>query len=156
MEGLHTLLDDPTKIVLFHYVCQLLPEEAQAEFDRVAASRLADGEDTLLPTGRLYSHDIWSPGNALKDTAIGSVGECEGFGNGGEDRGILDHLGEEGEGEEGGHVEVLGERMEPWQKEDLRVKRRSMETTPGEERERGESLHCLTAYMQWGRALLSC
>ena len=43
MQGLGTVLDDPNKMVLFHYICQLLPEEAQVEFDRVAATMLTGG-----------------------------------------------------------------------------------------------------------------
>ena len=48
------LLSDPTKMVLFHYVCQLLPEDAQAEFDRLAAAAYgneAGGQSTLTRTG---------------------------------------------------------------------------------------------------------
>ena len=43
MQGLGKVLDDPNKMVLFHYICQLLPEEAQTEFDRVAAAMLTGG-----------------------------------------------------------------------------------------------------------------
>lgn len=43
VQGLGTVLNDPNKMVLFHYVCQLLPEEAQAEFDRIAAVHLTEG-----------------------------------------------------------------------------------------------------------------
>jgi len=43
VQGLGTVLNDPNKVVLFHYVCQLLPEEAQAEFDRIAAAHLTGG-----------------------------------------------------------------------------------------------------------------
>ena len=43
VQGLGKVLDDPNKMVLFHYICQLLPEEAQTEFDRVAAAMLTGG-----------------------------------------------------------------------------------------------------------------
>ena len=39
------VLKEPNKAVLFHYICQLLPNEAQAEFDRVAATTLAGGKE---------------------------------------------------------------------------------------------------------------
>ena len=43
MEGLGEVLNDRNKIVLYHYICQLLPEEAQNEFDRIAAGLLSGG-----------------------------------------------------------------------------------------------------------------
>ena len=51
MEGLQTLLSDPTKMVLFHYVCQLLPEDAQTEFDRLAAASLREEGGVAGPRG---------------------------------------------------------------------------------------------------------
>ena len=41
------VLTEPNKAVLFHYICQLLPDEAQAEFDRIAANSLAGGEEMV-------------------------------------------------------------------------------------------------------------
>ena len=41
------LLSDPAKMQLFHHVCRLLPEETQAEFDRLAAASLAGGSASL-------------------------------------------------------------------------------------------------------------
>ena len=38
------MLNEPNKAVLFHYICQLLPHEAQAEFDRIAAASLDGGK----------------------------------------------------------------------------------------------------------------
>ena len=38
------VLKEPNKAVLFHYICQLLPHEAQAEFDRIAAASLEQGK----------------------------------------------------------------------------------------------------------------
>lgn len=35
------ILDDQNKTILFHYICQLLPDEVQAEFDRIAAATIA-------------------------------------------------------------------------------------------------------------------
>ena len=59
------LLSDPTKMVLFHHVCQLLPEEAQAEFDRMAAARLAREEGSEAAASLLGSVGAagasWSP-----------------------------------------------------------------------------------------------
>ena len=37
------LLSDPGKMQLFHHICQLLPAEAQVEFDRLAAASLGGG-----------------------------------------------------------------------------------------------------------------
>ena len=44
VEGLGEVLNDRNKVVLFHYICQLLPEEAQNEFDRIAATMLSGGD----------------------------------------------------------------------------------------------------------------
>ena len=49
------VLNEPNKAVLFHYICQLLPHEAQAEFDRIAAASLEQGKiycDTGLRNDR--------------------------------------------------------------------------------------------------------
>ena len=43
VEGLGEVLNDRNKIVLYHYICQLLPEETQNEFDRIAAGLLSGG-----------------------------------------------------------------------------------------------------------------
>lgn len=44
------VLDDPKKHVLYHYICQLLPEEIQGEFDQLAS--------TVVANGRLVLHSI--------------------------------------------------------------------------------------------------
>lgn len=44
VESLRDVLTDSNKMVLFHYICQLLPGEAQNEFDRIAAAMLSGGE----------------------------------------------------------------------------------------------------------------
>ena len=44
VQGLGAVLNDANKMVLFHHICQLLPEEAQTEFDRIAAGMLAGGK----------------------------------------------------------------------------------------------------------------
>ncbi len=44
VDGLGNVLTDSNKMVLFHYVCQLLPGEAQIEFDRIAAAMLSGGK----------------------------------------------------------------------------------------------------------------
>ena len=44
VQGLGSVLNDENKMVLFHYICQLLPEETQVEFDRIAAAMLAGGK----------------------------------------------------------------------------------------------------------------
>lgn len=41
------VLNEPNKAVLFHYICRLLPHEAQAEFDRIAAASFAGGTYVL-------------------------------------------------------------------------------------------------------------
>ena len=43
VNSLSWVLDSPAKTVLFHYICRLLPEQAQVEFDRIAATMLAGG-----------------------------------------------------------------------------------------------------------------
>ncbi len=43
VEGLGDVLTDSNKMVLFHYICQLLPGEAQNEFDRIAAAKVSGG-----------------------------------------------------------------------------------------------------------------
>ena len=48
VEGLGEVLNDRNKVVLFHYICQLLPEEAQNEFDRIAASMLSGGDHSVF------------------------------------------------------------------------------------------------------------
>lgn len=48
VNSLTWVLDSPEKMVLYHYICQLLPDEAQAEFDRVAAAMLAGGKNGSL------------------------------------------------------------------------------------------------------------
>lgn len=44
VNSLSWVLDSPAKIVLFHYICQLLPDNAQVDFDRIAAAMLAGGQ----------------------------------------------------------------------------------------------------------------
>lgn len=48
MEGLGDVLNDRNKVILFHYICQLLPGEAQNEFDRIAAGMLTGGGNLLI------------------------------------------------------------------------------------------------------------
>jgi len=43
VNSLTWILDSPEKTVLYHYICQLLPDEAQREFDHLAAAVLAKG-----------------------------------------------------------------------------------------------------------------
>ena len=43
VEGLADILSDPKKASIFHYICQLLPEEVQREFDHMAAMSIAYG-----------------------------------------------------------------------------------------------------------------
>ena len=52
VNSLSWVLDSPAKMVLFHYICQLLPNEAQAEFDRIAAAMLAGGKAAIKVEGR--------------------------------------------------------------------------------------------------------
>ncbi len=42
------VLNDRNKVVLFHYICQLLPGETQNEFDRIAAGMLTGGIIILI------------------------------------------------------------------------------------------------------------
>ena len=44
MNSLSWVLDSPAKIVLFHHICQLLPDKVQGDFDRIAAAMLAGGQ----------------------------------------------------------------------------------------------------------------
>ncbi len=48
MEGLGEVLNDPNKMVIFHYICQLLPGETQAEFDRIASAAIAGDPTTVV------------------------------------------------------------------------------------------------------------
>ena len=51
------MLKDQKKTVLFHYICQLLPEETQHEFDRIAAEMLARGmSEKLLPSNAVITY----------------------------------------------------------------------------------------------------
>jgi hypothetical protein len=43
VNSLSWILDSPAKMMLFHYICQLLPDNAQADFDRIAAAMLGGG-----------------------------------------------------------------------------------------------------------------
>ena len=58
------MLNEPNKAVLFHYICQLLPHKAQAEFDRIAAASLDGGKNCLFT-------QILSKQLALKNNIIG-------------------------------------------------------------------------------------
>lgn len=47
VEALCDVLDDPTKRILFHYICQLLPEEDRAEFDRLSSVAISNSQCTI-------------------------------------------------------------------------------------------------------------
>ena len=131
MEGLCGLLGDPSKMALFHHVCQLLPEETQAEFDRVAATRLGvRGQSSL---GRTES-EILLRECILEDTAIGSVGEYGGDDGGLEEQEILVPLQEEDEeGREGREEgEWAGKKFQPEERgEEPRERVRGVESRRG-------------------------
>ena len=46
VQDLCDVLDDPIKHILFHYICQLLPEEDRAEFDRLSSVAISNSQST--------------------------------------------------------------------------------------------------------------
>ena len=61
VEGLGNVLNDPNKAVLFHYICQLLPGKKQAEFDKLAATTIAEGPPAVVRS----SHTLEGMGDTL-------------------------------------------------------------------------------------------
>ncbi len=45
VDRLSDVITDRRKSVLFHYVCQMLPEDSQLQFDNLAATKLAKCEN---------------------------------------------------------------------------------------------------------------
>lgn len=43
VEGLAGILKDPKKASIFHYICQMLPDDVQREFDHLAAASVSNG-----------------------------------------------------------------------------------------------------------------
>ena len=47
VEGLAGILRDPKKASIFHYICQMLPDDVQREFDHLAATSVSNGMMTI-------------------------------------------------------------------------------------------------------------
>lgn len=50
ISGLASILSDPSKHELFHYICQLLPAEEQNEFDHQAAVAVSQSSESQFYT----------------------------------------------------------------------------------------------------------
>ena len=66
------MLNEPNKAVLFHYICQLLPHEAQAEFDRIAAASLDGGKNCSFTQIKLLALRKDCPSQLF--SGLGSLG----------------------------------------------------------------------------------
>ena len=60
VNSLSWVLDSPAKMVLFHHICQLLPENAQVDFDRIAAAMLAGGKGLKCCTCNIFIFAVYT------------------------------------------------------------------------------------------------